>query len=74
MSFGGKSAMVKVEGLMVSGVVANISWDGKRHILEKQGWLTSVQVNGSSVKKHALKDKDKIKIGRSYFQYLLIDN
>ena len=73
MTFGGKNAMVKAEGFLMTGVAAEITWDGKRHIIEKKGFFSNLKVNGASAKKIALKDKDKIQIGRSNFTYVVVE-
>ena len=73
MTFGGKNAMVKAEGFMMTGVAATITWDGKRHIIEKQGFFSFLKVNGSSTKKSALRDKDKFQVGNSNFQYIVVE-
>ena len=69
LSFGGQTAMIRAKGWFTSGVAAIITWDGRRHILEKKKWLCSVKVNGRSVKKHALRENDKITVGSTEFQY-----
>ena len=73
MTFGGKNAMVKAEGFMMTGIAATITWDGKRHIIEKQGFFSSLKINGASAKKSALRDKDKFQVGNSNFQYIVVD-
>lgn len=74
MTFGGKNAMIKAEGFLMTGIAATITWDGKRHILEKNAFFTSVTINGEGVKKAPLRDKDKIQIGRSNFRYIVTEN
>lgn len=74
MTFGGKNAMIKTEGFMMTGIAATITWDGKRHIIEKQGFLTNLKVNGEKTKKSPLRDKDKIQIGNSNFRYVVTEN
>ena len=74
MTFGGKNAMIKVEGMFMGGIVSTITWDGKRHIIEKQGLFTKLLINGSAIKKAPLRDKDKIQINRSNFRYVVTEN
>ena len=66
--------MIKTEGFMMTGIAATITWDGKRHIIEKQGFLTNLKVNGEKTKKSPLRDKDKIQIGNSNFRYVVTEN
>ena len=70
LTFGGQTAMIKANGWFVSGIAAIISWDGKRHILEKKKWLCAVKVNKESIKKHALRENDRITVGSTTFQYI----
>jgi pSer/pThr/pTyr-binding forkhead associated (FHA) protein len=74
ITFGGKTAQVKISGIFVgTSVVAEIAWDGKRHILEKKSWLVGITANGEAIQKHPLKPGDCFKIGGSSFEYLLDD-
>ena len=73
LTFGGKTAMVKVEGWFTSGVAAKIRWDNKRHILEKNKALASVNINGKKVSKQALNPGDTFQIGRTTFKYIVED-
>ena len=75
ITFGGKGAMIKVTGWFTGGIIATINWDSKRHILTKNsGLLVSVQINGKGITKQPLTINDKIKIGKSSFQYVLDDS
>ena len=74
MTFGGKNAMIKTEGFMMTGIAATITWDGKRHVIEKQGFLTNLKINGEKTKKSPLRNKDKIQIGNSNFRYVVTEN
>ena len=74
MTFGGKNAMIKTEGFMMTGIAATITWDGKRHIIEKHGFLTNLKINGEKIKKSPLRNKDKIQIGSSNFRYVVTEN
>ena len=70
ITFGGKTARIKVAGIFVGGgIVAEVGWDGKRHILEKKSWLVGITANGESIQKHPLKPGDSFKIGGSVFEY-----
>ena len=73
MTFGGKKAMIEALGFWVRGIVAHLQWNGKQHLLEKKSWLTSMKINGISKSSAFLKNKDNIQIGRSNFQYVVLD-
>jgi hypothetical protein len=68
LTFGG-SGMVHVEGLLARGVVADISWDGDAHLIAKQGMLTKLKINGSSVSSHKLRSGDNVEICGTRFVY-----
>ena len=71
LSFG-KAAIVKVNGFMVGKVVANITWNGKQHILTKSGgFLITVKINDVNIQEQALNINDTIQIGSSIFKYIL---
>ncbi len=76
ITFGGSGAKIKIKHWLTifnSGVFADISWDGKRHIIEKQNMFTPVKVNGTAIEKYPLKEGDLLSIGGSSFQYILGD-
>ena len=68
----GTAATIKAKGMFVGKVAAEISWNGKAHVLTKKGgMLCTVKVNDSSVSEHILTINDSILIGSSTFQYVL---
>ncbi|MDP6935106.1 MAG: FHA domain-containing protein [Myxococcota bacterium] len=71
VSLGGSEG-VAVEGARALGVAATIAWDGKRHVLTKDGWLAKVMVNGESVKSRALESEDELTVGATRFRYLVV--
>jgi hypothetical protein len=72
VTFGKKGAVIKIQGWFTGGVIATISWDGKRHVITKNsGLLVSVQVNNTGITKQGLTINDKIKVGKSTFTYVL---
>jgi hypothetical protein len=76
ITFGGSGAKIKIKHWLTvfnNGVFADISWDGKRHIIEKQSMFTPVKVNGAAIEKYPLKEGDLFSIGGSSFQYILGD-
>jgi pSer/pThr/pTyr-binding forkhead associated (FHA) protein len=68
ITFGG-GGLVPIEGLLTWGVPAEISWDGKWHVLENKAIFTRVKVNGESVKRRPLANGDKVQVGASIFRY-----
>ena len=70
LSFGRKGAVVQVTGFLVMGVVAEITWNDKEHVLSKKGWLTSVLLNGRNITTEALRLGDVIQIASSTFTYV----
>ena len=71
LSFGKKTAIIQVSGFLVFGTVARITWNNKEHILEKEGWLTTVKVNGKNIQKSTLRVGDELTIGKSKFSYTM---
>lgn len=68
LTFGG-GAMIPVSGWFVGGVAAELSWDGKQHVLVKKGFLSSVSVNGSGIQRRPLRSGDRFKVGGTEFTY-----
>ena len=68
----GTSATIKAKGMFVGKVAAEVSWNGKAHVLKKKGGMfCTVKVNDNSVSEHTLTINDRILIGSSSFQYVL---
>ncbi len=65
----GDRGMVPVEGMFTGGVVADVGWDGKNHILTKQARLLKVMVNDQAVSSRALRSGDRVRIGNTTFIY-----
>ena len=52
-----------------------IAWDGASHVLLKvSGLLTTVKINGRSVKRQALASGDTLQIGKSQYRYEVKDS
>jgi pSer/pThr/pTyr-binding forkhead associated (FHA) protein len=68
LTFGG-SGMVSVEGMFTSGVVAELNWDGKRHVLVRHARLAKITVNDSSITEQPLRNGDRIRVGNTSFLY-----
>lgn len=69
----GSAATLKVKGMFTGKVAATITWNGKAHVLTKKGgFLCTVKVNDSAVSERILTVNDRILIGNSSFQYILV--
>ena len=68
----GSAATIKAKGMFIGKIAAEITWNGKAHVLKKKGgMLCTVKVNENSVSEHTLTINDRILIGSSSFQYVL---
>jgi len=65
----GDQGMIQVEGMFTGGVVADIGWDGKNHVLTKQARLLKVMVNDEPITCRALCSGDNVRIGNTSFIY-----
>ena len=75
LTFGGRTASIRVNGWFIRGVVATIRWDQKRHVLEKDGgFFVSVRVNGNGISRQVLNEGDQIQIGSSLFTYQMVED
>ena len=70
LTFGDQTAMINVNGWWTGGTCAVVTWDGKRHILEKCRWFTHVSINSGKIQKRSLTPGDRVQIGNSVFTYL----
>jgi hypothetical protein len=61
--------MIPVEGMFTSGVVAEVTWDGKVHKLVKHGRIVTVSVNDQGISEHTLRSGDRIRVGNTRFRY-----
>ncbi|HJN73992.1 MAG TPA: FHA domain-containing protein [Myxococcota bacterium] len=71
LTFGG-AGMIEVAGWFTWGVVASVGYDGKRHVVSREGWLTGVSVNKKPLEKgrpHPLRNGDRVVIGGTSFRY-----
>jgi len=65
----GGDGMIPVEGMFTSGVVAEVTWDGKVHKLVKHGRIVTVSVNDQGISEHTLRSGDRIRVGNTRFRY-----
>jgi len=70
----GDAGMVSVDGMFTGGVVAEVTWDGKHHVLRKQARLLKLQVNDEPVSERRLRHGDRIRIANSGFRYEVVDD
>ena len=64
----GSAATIKVKGMFVGKVAAEITWNGKAHVIKKKGsFLCSVKVNDNSISEHTLTINDRILIVKYNF-------
>ncbi len=73
LTFGG-DAMVAVEGMFSGGVVADVTWDGKHHVLNKLGRMIKVSVNDEGVTHRPLRTGDRVRIGNTKFRYEVVSD
>jgi len=66
-------AGIPAKGLGSGSVV--IAWDGTSHVLLKvSGLLTTVKINGRSIKRQGLQSGDTLQIGKSQYRYEVQDS
>jgi pSer/pThr/pTyr-binding forkhead associated (FHA) protein len=65
----GRSGIVQVRGWFAGGIVAQVGWDGRRHVLERTGSLVAVTVNDEPVEKRPLRSGDRFGVAGSTFVY-----
>jgi len=73
LTFGG-DAMVAVEGMFSSGVIADVTWDGKHHVVNKLGRMIKVSVNDEGVTNRPLRHGDRVRIGSTKFRYEVVSD
>jgi pSer/pThr/pTyr-binding forkhead associated (FHA) protein len=64
MVFGAEG--VPVEGI---GASAEVTWNGRAHVINRLGWRSSLSVNGQAVDSHVLVTGDRFHVGKSRFRY-----
>ena len=65
----GAEGMIAVDGWFTGGIVAEITWNGKGHILTKHARLVKAQVNEASNLDKLLQNGDRIRVGGTTFRY-----
>ena len=66
---GGTSAISATGGVLAWGVIAELEWNGKGHVLRKVGLFGTVTVNGNPPGKLPLRDGDRVTVGKTLFTY-----
>ncbi|RME28844.1 MAG: FHA domain-containing protein [Deltaproteobacteria bacterium] len=69
VTFGGRGAMIPTQGWFHWGVVAEVTWNGKRHVIHRRSRLVPVKVNDQPITEHVLQGGDVVRIGRTGFRY-----
>lgn len=70
LTFGGTGAQIHPQGWYVWGDVAEIAWDGQRHVLKKLAFWVPVVVNDKPVADpRPLRPGDNVRIAGSTFRY-----
>ena len=68
----GKGEKVQIDGWLVMGCVAEITWNGSQHVLTHKSMLTAVSVNGQKISTPTtLKNGDAIQIASNSFIYTM---
>jgi pSer/pThr/pTyr-binding forkhead associated (FHA) protein len=67
----GGDGMVLIEGMFTSGIVAEIQWNGRHHVLVKKARLLKLLVNDEPVSDRPLTNGDRVRVGNSNFRYEL---
>ena len=72
LTFGG-GGMVEVAGWRSRGIVAEVTWDGQYHVLNKVASMANALVNGQKIKKQRLEVGDVLTIGSTEIRYEMDD-
>jgi len=67
----GKEADVPCSELLVKGVLAELSWTGRRHEVRRAARRATVRVNGAKVAQQELEPGDQLQVGRARFTYVI---
>ena len=68
----GTAATIKAKGMFVGKVAAEITWNGKAHVLKKTGgMLCSVKVNDQAISEQVLTVGCSITVGKDTFKYVM---
>lgn len=68
----GPSGDIPVEVGAESGLLAEITWDGERHRLQRLSLLGKVDVNGARAKNAILVPGDRLDIGEATFRFMVV--
>jgi hypothetical protein len=66
----GPSGDIPVDAGMDAGLLAEITWDGEHHLLQRLSLLGKVDVNGARAKTVILVPGDRLDIGEATFRFL----
>ncbi|MCB9795910.1 MAG: FHA domain-containing protein [Alphaproteobacteria bacterium] len=65
----GNQGQVPVKGFWTWGVVAEVGWNGRQHLLKRRSYWATVSVNGETAQERPLNNGDLIRICGSRFLY-----
>ncbi len=68
LTFGGKG-LITVRGWFTWGLVAELLWDGKSHVLHRRSAFATVKVGEEKIWSRPLRNGDRVRIGATYFRY-----
>lgn len=69
----GKAGMVLVGGWFAGGICAEVTWDGRKHVLRRTAAFVTVSVNNVGVDTQALRVGDRVDIGDLSLVYEIVD-
>ncbi len=68
----GKGADIPITGLLVGASVAEILWNGRKHVIKRTRRMTSIKINGRAYSDATMLDHgDQIEIGKLHLRYLV---
>jgi hypothetical protein len=70
----GKAGMVLVGGWFAGGICAEVSWDGRKHLLRRTAAFVTVSVNQLGIDSQALRVGDRVDIGDLSLVYEIADS
>jgi hypothetical protein len=68
LTFGGE-ALISIGGLFTGGIVAELTWTEKGHLLVRKKGFAAVKYRGQSVKQALLQHDDEFQVGNTRFIY-----
>ena len=69
----GKGGMVPISGWFAGGVCAEVTWDGRKHVLKRTGAFVTVSVNDVGADTQGLHAGDRVDIGDLQLIYEIVE-